>query len=306
MLSLSTSWNAIRHQGGIGLISEIKGLGFESVEINYQVTAEQLSQISQMQRKGEIKVSSLHNIAPLPEGADPNTAHRLYPFTSPNSEVRKKAVTLAKQTIDHAVYLEAGATVLHLGECWEAPLVEMEKSYVNAKLKLHQSKERIEEIRQKLIQSRQACSEQGVGRIVECLSQLVPYAETKGIKLGFENRYWHTQFPMAEELGILLQEFKSDRVGMWFDVGHAATQEYFGFQRKNELLEKYANRMIGVHLMDCIRNSDHLAPGKGQYDFANLSKYLRPNTIKVLELALFVTPEEIKAGVAWLHKQGIS
>ena len=306
MLSLSTSWNAIKHKEGQSLIVEIRELGFESVEINYQVTAEQLSQVSQMQKKGEIEVSSLHNIVPLPEGADPNTAHRLYPFTSPNSEVRKKAVTLAKQTIDQAVELGAGAIVLHLGESWEAPLVEVEKSYVNTKLKSHQSRERIEEIRQKLIQSRQAGSEEGVERIVECLRQLVPYAETKGVKLGFENRYWHTQFPTSEEFGILLQEFKPDRVGMWFDVGHAATQEYLGFQRKNELLEKFADRMIGVHLMDCIRNSDHLAPGKGHYDFANLSKYLKPNTIKVLELALYVTPEDIKAGVAWLHKQGIS
>lgn len=220
--------------------------------------------------------------------------------------MRKKAVTLAKQTIDHAVQLGAGAVVLHLGESWEAPLGEMEKSYVNAKLKSHQSKERIEEIRQKLIQSRKVYSQEGLERMAECLRQLVPYAEGEGVKLGFENRFWYTQFPTAEELGILLQEFKSDRVGMWFDVGHAATQEYIGFQRKNELLEKFADRMIGVHLMDCIRNSDHLAPGKGQYDFANLSKYLKPDTIKVLELALYVTPEDIKSGVAWLHKQGIS
>jgi sugar phosphate isomerase/epimerase len=306
MLSLSTSWNAIKHSDGIKLVREIKDLGFENIEVNYQVTGQQLADILELHKQGEIKVSSLHNLVPLPQGADPNTAHRLYPFTSPNSEVRKKAVTLAKQTIDHAVHLGAGAIVLHLGESWEAPLVEVEKSYVNAKLKSHQSKERIEEIRQKLIQSRKACSEEGVGRIIECLRQLVPYAEAKGVKLGFENRYWHTQFPTSEELGILLQEFKSDRVGMWFDVGHAATQEYFGFQRKNELLEKYANRMIGVHLMDCIRNSDHLAPGKGQYDFANLSKYLKPSTIKVLELALYVTPEDLKSGVACLHKQGIS
>lgn len=288
------------------MISEIKELGFESVEINYQVTAEQLSQISQMQKKGEIKVASLHNIVPLPEGADPNTAHRLYPFTSPNPEVRKKGVFLARQTIDQAARLGAEAIVLHLGESWEAPLVEMEKSYVNSRLKSHQNKERIEEIRHKLIQSRKIYSAEGLERIIECLRQLVPFAETKRVSLGFENRYWYTQFPTSEELGILLQEFKSGLVGMWFDVGHAATQEYLGFQRKNELLEKFAGRMIGVHLMDCIRNSDHLAPGQGQYDFAQLSKYLKPDTIKVLELALYVTPEDVQAGVACLNKHGIS
>src|SRR4030065_2761029 len=149
MLSLSTSWNAIKHKEGQSLIVEIRELGFESVEINYQVTAEQLSQVSQMQKKGEIEVSSLHNIVPLPEGADVNTAHRLFPFTSPDPVERGKSVVLAKGTIDRAVDLKAKAVVLHLGESWEAPLSEMERLYLNAKLKGHQNQEKIEEMRQK-------------------------------------------------------------------------------------------------------------------------------------------------------------
>ena len=107
MLSLSTSWNAIRHRDGHALIEEIKGLGFQHIEVNYQVTAEQLSQIAELVKDGEIKVSSLHNIVPMPQGADPNTAHRLYPFTSPNPEVRKMGVRFTRQTIDHAVRLGA-------------------------------------------------------------------------------------------------------------------------------------------------------------------------------------------------------
>src|SRR3989337_2172331 len=135
MIALSTSWNAIRHQDGHALIEEIKGLGFQHVEINYQVTAEQLSQIAELVKDGVIKVNSLHNIVPMPQGADPNTAHRLYPFTSPNPEVRKTGVELTKRSLDYAAKLGAKAVVLHLGEGWDAPLVEMERSYVNAKLK---------------------------------------------------------------------------------------------------------------------------------------------------------------------------
>lgn len=306
MLSISTSWNAIKHRDGCSLVKEIKNLGFESIEVNYQITSMQLEDITDLHNNGEIKVSSLHNIVPMPEGADPNTAHRLYPFTSPNPEVRKQAVSLTKKSIHNAQLLGASAVVLHLGESWDTPLMEMEKSLVNAKLKGHQSKERIEGLKQKLIQARKMYSEEGLSRIKECLKELVPYAEAREVKLGFENRYWYAQFPTVEELKILLDEFKSDMVGMWFDIGHAATQEYFGFQKKNQLLENFSPRIIGVHLMDCIRNSDHLAPGKGQYDFANLAKYLMPDTIKVIELALFVSTEDIKTGVSHLQKQGIS
>lgn len=281
-------------------------MGFQSIEVNYQVSQEQLSQIQLLQEKGEIRISSLHNLVPLPQGADPNTAHRLYPFTSPNPEVRKTGVELTKRSLDYAAKLGAKAVVLHLGEGWDAPLVEMERSYVNAKLKSHQTKERIEEMRVKLIKLRRTYSEQGLERITECLKPLIPHAEQKKIQLGFENRYWYTQFPNLEELRSLLNEFQSDCVGLWYDVGHAATQEYLGFQKKNEILENFSHRLIGVHLMDCIRNSDHLAPGKGNVDFAYLAGILRPDTIKVLEMALYVPADDIRQGVILLQKIGIS
>lgn len=273
--------------------------------MNYQVSAEQLTEIQHLQEKGEIQVSSLHNIVPLPEGADPDTAHRLYPFTSPNLEVRKKGVELTKKTIDQAARLDAAAVVLHSGESWDAPLVEMEMSYVNTKLKSRQSKEKLDAMKAKLIKLRKTYSPKALDRILECLRELVPYAQGKGVKLGLENRYWYAQFPNVEELEILLTEFKTTSVGLWFDVGHAATQEYLGFQSKYEVLQKFSERLIGIHLMDCLRNSDHLAPGKGQVDFGYLSKVLKPEVAKVLELALHVPADEIREGVTVLRKYGI-
>jgi sugar phosphate isomerase/epimerase len=305
MLSISTSWNAIRHQDGASIVAEMKQLGFESMEVNYQVSATQLADIERSVARGEIKVSSLHNIVPLPEGADVNTAHRLYPFTSPNPEIRRMAVELATGTIDWAVKLKAKAVVLHLGESWDAPLPEMERLYLNAKLKGHQNKEKIEVMRQKLVSLRKEYSGSAIERISECLREIVPYAEEREVRLGFENRYWYTQFPNADEMEILLKEFSSPQVGLWFDVGHAATQEYLGIQRTNEVLERFSDRMMGVHLMDCIRNSDHLPPGRGNYDFANLAGYLKPDIPKVLEMALFVQEDDIKRGVEILQKHGI-
>jgi sugar phosphate isomerase/epimerase len=305
MLSISTSWNAIRHQNGASMVAEIKQLGFESVEVNYQVSSSQLEDINKSVARGEIRVSSLHNIVPLPQGADANTAHRLYPFTSPDSEARRRAVELAKETIDRAVELKAKAIVLHLGESWDAPLAEMERLYLNARLKGHQNKGKIEEMRQKLVSLRREHSGMAIERISECLREIVPYAKDQGVRLGFENRYWYTQFPNADEMEVLLQEFKTPETGLWFDVGHAATQEYLGFQQKNEILSRFGERMVGIHLMDCIRNSDHLPPGKGNYDFAALAAYQKPDIPRVLEMALFVQADDIRSGVAVLQKQGI-
>jgi len=305
MLSLSTSWNALRHNEGYAMISEIKALGFEGVEINYQVTAEQLPGIQKLYQEGQVTISSLHNIVPMPAGADPNTAHRLFPFTSPNPEVRRTAVELTKKTIDHAAGLGAKGIVLHLGESWDSGLIDLERSFVSARIKSFHGQEKINELKSKLVSLRKIYSEPGIERIRECLKELLPYAEERRVKLGLENRYWYAQFPNPEELAFLLQEFRSDQVGLWYDMGHSATLEYLGFLRKNELMEKFSDRMIGVHLMDCIRNSDHLPPGKGNIDFSNLAKVLKQDTIKVIELAPGVSASESREGVTFLQKQGI-
>jgi sugar phosphate isomerase/epimerase len=184
--------------------------------------------------------------------------------------------------------------------------MEMERTYANAKLKSHQNKERVEGLKDKLTRLRKQYSQAGLERIFECLEPLVPYARDQQVKLGFENRYWFTQFPSVDELAILLDEFKTEGVGLWYDVGHSAALEYLNFLEKDEILEKFSDRLIGVHLMDSIRTIDHLAPGKGSVNYTRLSESLNSHALKTLELAVHVPAEEVRNSVTWLGKQGIS
>ena len=46
---------------------------------------------------------------------------------------------------------------------------------------------------------------------------------------------------------------------------------------------------------------DHLAPGQGNTDFAMLGRYLRPETVRTLELSRVVTAAEINQALDLLE-----
>ena len=81
-----------------------------------QETIEQILFAVERKKKGEIKVSSLHNMCPLPKEIDPlNASPDHYSLASFDDIERKTAVKVAKNTIDHAVKFDAKAVVLHAG-----------------------------------------------------------------------------------------------------------------------------------------------------------------------------------------------
>ena len=66
--SLSASWNSYRHSDGKEMIFEIKKLGFEEVELSFNLTADMVNAVKDMVRDGLIKISSVHNYCPVPDG----------------------------------------------------------------------------------------------------------------------------------------------------------------------------------------------------------------------------------------------
>ena len=66
MFSFSTSWNSFRHISGIELVEEIRAIGFDTIELNFALTESMAKDILGLSQRSEIKVSSLHNMCPLP------------------------------------------------------------------------------------------------------------------------------------------------------------------------------------------------------------------------------------------------
>ncbi|EQB63255.1 MAG: hypothetical protein RBG1_1C00001G0834 [candidate division Zixibacteria bacterium RBG-1] len=306
MISFSTSWNATRNHSGLRIIQEIKDLGFDCLEINFQVSSEKFEEIKKSKKENQIQISSLHNVAPMPDGFEPHSVHKAFPLNSPDDSFREKSIELTKNTIDNAHDLKAEAVVLHLGESQKIEILDLEQEYIKAKIKSETKSDELEELKNKFIRERNKISVEGTEKIIQALNEIIPYAQDKNIKLGFENRYYYSQFPTLEETEIIFKEFPNSNVGLWLDVGHQATLEYLGFVEKNAYLKKFGHRLIGTHLMDCKEIYDHKAPGTGNIDYSGLKSYLKPDTIKVLELGPKVTPPEVKSGFEYLQQMGLA
>jgi sugar phosphate isomerase/epimerase len=138
------------------------------------------------------------------------------------------------------------------------------------------------------------------------LETLAREGEKRGIFLGIENRYKIQDFPNPEEFKVIFQKFDGSPIRYWHDIGHATTQENLGLIQKGELLENFGEILLGTHLHGCRGYNDHYAPGSGEEDYSLLKKFLRPETIRVVEAHHRATREELIQGLEFLKEQGIA
>lgn len=297
IFSLSTSWNSQRHKNGRDLIKEIKGVGLDTVELNFALTEDVANDILSLKEKGEIKVSSLHNICPLPKEVEPDEASPdYYSLASPDEEERELAVEVTKNTVSYAKRFGAKAVVLHTGR------VQVKDRTKDLSLLIGDDK-RFPAFRSQMIKERIEKKDGYLDNVMKSLGELVPYAEKMRIHLAIENRYYYREIPLMEELEEIFRNFKTGDLFYWHDAGHAEVFERLGLARHKDFLDRFQNRLLGMHLHDIIGTiNDHRPPGLGTLDFTILKSYIREDTIKVIEVHQPATAEELRRSVEYLNK----
>jgi len=226
-LALSTSWNAFRHTDGLSLINEIKVLGFNEVELSFNLTPAMVDDVEKLVNLNQIKINSLHNYCPIPAGIDrPDALPDCYSMSSLDEDTRSRALSLTKVTIDTAARLNAAAVVLHCGRV-EVPdrTAELITMFNNGLA----SSPSFTLLRDDILRQRASLKKQYLDQALRSIDELNEYACRRKVMLGVENRYYCREIPFFDEIEIILDKFRESAVYYWSRYGPCKVDAEPGF-----------------------------------------------------------------------------
>lgn len=279
------------------MIKEMADLGFEWAELSHGIRITLVPGILRAVEEGVIKIASCHNFCPLPTGIT-HAAPNLYTPSAADAREREQWLRHSRRSLDFAHQVGAKRLVLHLGAVeffWFHPGHRIE-AYAEARAGADLSQD--DRFRQKLaralakVNARKPPYWENTRRGI---AELLPYAASKNITLGFENREAFEELPLDADFPEFLATIPADASGgYWHDTGHAHIKETLQLLNHREHLEKNAPRAVGFHLHDVSADGrDHQPIGSGRIDFEMVSSFWRPEHTLVIELSPRLTPDEV-------------
>jgi sugar phosphate isomerase/epimerase len=286
---LSTSWN------GPGtsperVLEEHRGLGFRRLEAYAHYTPVGLRALAQVAKAHDVQIASLHGPCPVPAGPTGYPLPLGDWLASTNPSERTRAVDAHKGTIDAAVEVGAQAIVVHLGN---TGVITRQPALFDVVARHGRLSEEHLSFRDQAWQEREAHKEPHLAAAIESIRALGEHAQGTGVRLGLECRDGYFEIPSLDEFAEILQACDGLPVGYWHDAGHGAKLDYLGFVEHEEFLRRYGAKIVGMHIHDTLNGRDHMAPGQGNTDFGMLGRYLRPDTLRTLELHRTATASQI-------------
>jgi sugar phosphate isomerase/epimerase len=295
--SLSTMWAIKNFPSLEDFFLEARNLGFARVELNHQVDSTMLAGID----LGRYAISSIHEPCPADVSVSVLNAQD-WLISATDAENRKQGILAVKRGIDLACSLGVKALIVHPGNVrvnWPRAK-ELYNLYKNGQSQTQQ----FLDVKNELIVERVKMAGARFEAVQQNLLELLDYAAPRGVRLCLENRYHYMDIPNPDEMNLLLELAEPEQLGFWYDVGHAHTLDHLGFFPHLEWLERFAGRMVGIHLHDVVGINDHNAPGDGEVDFAQIAGYLPVNVIRTLEVKASTTTEQVKKALLFLAQKG--
>ncbi len=276
------------------------------MEIDYRINETTLSQLLDASKPLGLSPLSIHAVCPAPAGKKNMNFAQAYELCDPDEERRKKAVDGVHGTIRLASEVGAKAVVIHSGSVRMGSSERKLQEMFNLGLLNTSAGQRlVNELKISRLRNRGG----GFDRLFESFERLDAFAEKLDVYIGVENRYFLSEYPSFEELAIIFARMSGSRIKYWHDTGHAQAQEALGIVGHEVTLRELHGYLIGVHLHDVDGYTDHFPPGfpeKGMVDFDMVKKYIKPDTIKIMELRGEFTPSQARSGLRWLERKGIA
>lgn len=300
-IGLSTSWNG-PGAGPSHLIEEARALGFHRLEAYAHFSPEALQALATETKQHDLEIASMHSPCPVPPGTGGFPLVLGDWLASTNPAERTRAVDAHRGTIDAAVEVGAKALVIHLGNSGAVSRQAAIFDVINRHGRLSAEHLRL---RDEAWREREAVKGPHIEAAIQSIRALGEHARGTGVTLGIECRDGYHETPSLEEFADVFVACEGLPVGYWHDAGHGAKLDYLGFLEHEEFLRRYGARIVGMHIHDFLNGRDHLAPGQGTTDFGMLARYLKPGTIRTLELSRSVTSSHIAHALEVLEPFGV-
>ena len=226
-------------------------------------------------------IASLHGPCPVPVGANGYPVGIGDWLASTNPSESTRAVDAYKGTIDAAVELGAKAIVVHLGNSGAS---SRQASLADTIARHGRLSDEHLRARDAAWQEREAVKGPHLEVALRNITALGEHARGSGVRLGVECRDGYHEIPGLDEFDAVLSA--CDGPARWLLARRRPRRklDYLGFLEHEEFLRRYGDRLVGMHIHDTRTVRDHQAPGQGDTDFTMLARYLRPDTIRTLEL----------------------
>jgi sugar phosphate isomerase/epimerase len=293
-IGLSTAWNGPGYNPS-RLLDEHRGLGFRRVEAYQHFNPDGLRALVEEARGRDVEIASLH--APCPVATPVGDG-----LASTNRDERQRSVDAHKRTVDAAAEYGARAIVVHLGN---TGVISRQAAIFQEIARSGRLSDAHLKARDAAWQEREANKGPHLAAAVESIRALGEHAQGTGVTLGVECRDGYFEIPSVDEYAEVLGACDGLPVGYWHDAGHGAKLDYLGFVEHEEYLRRWGDRIVGMHIHDTLDGRDHQAPGQGTTDFAMLARYLKPDTLRTLELARNVTAAQITQALDILEPLGV-
>jgi sugar phosphate isomerase/epimerase len=304
MTVVSTSFFPLQSRRAVDQLAAcLRELAVPEVELDYRLSAARLADLMASLRRTGIRVASVHNFCPIPPDFEgQGGGGDLFSLADTDREARLEAVKWTCRSLETAHAAEARVVVLHGG------LVTMEAA-CHRIYAPNPSGPTLTDSQRTLLQRKLAVRDRlkppHLDALCFSLDRLLPRAEKYDLCLGLENRFHYHELPGPEDLTRLLAKFAGAPLGYWHDTGHAWVAEKMGLLRTDELLTRFRESLLGVHLHDARGVVDHLPPGEGDIDFAALTPLIPEGVLRVLELRPQTTTAALAAGIRHLQAAGL-
>jgi len=297
-LSLSTSCFGTRLRSIEDQAFAAVAMGFREIEMGLSDEPVTMNGFEDTRRETGVKLASVMAGCLKPKGH--NMACTMLGSASPDE--REQALVSVRRHIQLARRLECPVVVLR-GCSVRCDKFHAEGQLLDKRLMRDGLSESLQEDVVAFVKKVQKQGHKQVEHLCRSLHTL--FQDFPETKLALEPGEHLDDLLSFEVMGWVLDDLSKHNLGYWHDVGRVHVLERLGLPSQGQWLDRYAARMVGVHLQDAADQETEMPPGTGEVDFKLIAGYVPRNASRVLDVNPRHGRTEILASVQFLTDKGL-